>query len=183
MVLRSELGGLFGRRREPHQHKRHHEPSQQDRNLQSAPHRGRSLGVAHGLIVRDPYASQLLNGEKIWEIRGRPTQIRGTVVIIKSGTGHAFGTVKLVRVLGPLQLGDLVDAAELPDAEREQFRVLGLPYRQTFAYIVSNPWWFQDPIPYRHPSGAVIWVNLPDLDLSKVAYASSPRRDAQLSLV
>lgn len=45
-----------------------------------------------GLIVRDPYASQLLNGEKIWEIRGRPTQIRGPVVIVKQGSGMAYGS-------------------------------------------------------------------------------------------
>ncbi len=25
-----------------------------------------------GLIMRDPYASQILDGEKVWEIRGRP---------------------------------------------------------------------------------------------------------------
>src|SRR6476659_1314196 len=70
-----------------------------------------------GLIVRDPYASQLLNEQKIWEIRGRPTQIRGPVVIVKQGTGKAYGIANLVRVLGPLDLDDLVSSPEVPSEE------------------------------------------------------------------
>lgn len=136
-----------------------------------------------GLLVRDPYATQILNGEKIWEIRGKPTQIRGPVVIIKSGSGCAFGTVKLVRVLGPLDLDDLVRAPELPQGEREEFQRLGLPYTKTYAYVFSNPKWFKEPIPYRHPSGAVTWVRLPALDLEAVSYATPRYSPTQLRLL
>lgn len=127
---------------------------------------------ARGLIVRDPYASQLLNGQKIWEIRGKPTQIRGKVVIVKAGTGQAFGTANLVRVLGPVELEDLLGAQELPEDEREDLRRHGLPYRKTYAYVFTNPLWFERPISYQHPSGAVTWVRLPQLDLDDVHYAS-----------
>ena len=126
----------------------------------------------HGLIVRDPYASQLLNRQKIWEIRGRQTQIRGPVVIVKQGTGKAFGTANLVRVLGPLELDDLITAPELPPEERDELRRHGLPYTTTYAYVFTNPQWFEDPVSYRHPSGAVTWVRLPDLDLEDVDYVS-----------
>jgi hypothetical protein len=136
-----------------------------------------------GLIVRDPFASQILDGDKVWEIRGRPTQIRGPVVIVKSGTGRAFGTVNLVRVLGPLELDDLVNAPELPKSEREEVRRNGLPYPNTYAYILSNPKRFERPIPYRHRSGAVTWVRLPDLDLEAVRYAASPLGGSQPRLV
>jgi len=136
-----------------------------------------------GLLVRDPYATQLLNGEKIWEIRGKATQIRGTVAIIKSGTGRAFGTVRLVRVLGPLALDDLVLAHELPGDEREQFKRAGLPYAKTYAYVLSDPRWFERPVHYHHPSGAVTWVRLPELNLKTVPYASARRRESQLQLV
>jgi len=132
-----------------------------------------------GLLVRDPYASQILNGEKIWELRGRPTQIRGPVAIVKSGTGRAFGTANLVRVLGPLDLEDLVDAPELPSSEREELRRCGLPYPKTYAYVVTDPRWFERPIPYKHPSGAVTWVRLPELDLETVRYAPSPAGSAR----
>lgn len=136
-----------------------------------------------GLMVRDPYASQILNGEKVWEIRGRATQIRGPVVIVKSGTGRAFGTVNLVRVLGPLDVQDLINAPELPASEQDEVRRDGLPYPKTYAYVFSNPRWFERPIPYTHPSGAVTWVRLPDLDLESVRYATSPLGIAQPSLV
>ena len=133
---------------------------------------GYGLGV-RGLIVRDPYASQLLDGEKIWEIRGKPTQIRGPVVIVKAGTGQAFGVANLVRVLGPVELEDLLDAPELPVGEREDLREHGLPYRKTYAYVFTNPLWFERPISYKHPRGAVTWVRLPPLDLD-VRYALCP---------
>jgi hypothetical protein len=136
-----------------------------------------------GLLVRDPYASQLLDGDKIWEIRGKATQIRGTVAIIKSGTGQVFGTVRLVRILGPLALEDLTSARELPPDEREGFRRDGLPYTKTYAYVFSDPRWFDRPISYNHPSGAVTWVRLPELDLGTVGYAPGRHRAAQLQLV
>ena len=145
-------------------------------------HRGGEFGP-RGLLVRDPYATQLLNGEKIWEIRGKATQIRGRVVIIKSGTARAFGTVRLIRVLGPLALDDLTIARELPQEEREEFRRAGLPYPKTYAYVFSDPQWFDRPISYSHPSGAVTWVRLPELNLETVRYAPGRHWAAQLQLV
>jgi hypothetical protein len=136
-----------------------------------------------GLIVRDPYASQILSGEKIWEIRGRPTQIRGPVVILKSGTGRAFGIANLVRVLGPLEIEDLEHAPELPKSEREEIARGGLPYPKTYVYVFTNPKWFERPVPYRHSNGAVTWVRLPDLDLEAIRYAASPLGVTQPFLV
>jgi hypothetical protein len=130
-----------------------------------------------GLIVRDPYASQLLNGQKIWEIRGRSTQIRGPVVIVKQGTGKAYGIANLVRVLGPLDLDDLVSSPEVPSEERDELQRDGLPYRRTYAYVFTSPRWFRHPLPYRHPNGAVTWVRLPDLDLDNVEYVAPAERE------
>lgn len=121
-----------------------------------------------GLVVRDPYASRLLSGEKVWEIRGRNTNVRGPVVILKSGTGHAFGTVDLVRVLGPLEASDLVNAPELPQAERREIEREGLPYAKTYAYVFTDPRRFSEPVRYTHPHGAVTWVRLPDFDLDSI---------------
>jgi hypothetical protein len=124
-----------------------------------------------------------MGGEKIWEIRGRSTHIRGPILIVKSGTGQLFGTADLVRVLGPLELEDLVDAPEIPRQEREEFLNSGLPYAKTYAYVFSNPRRFTTPIPYRHPSGAVTWVRLPALDQGAVRYALSPYGGSQRETV
>lgn len=153
-----------------------------DRIENTAPLADEDVGP-RGLMVRDPYASQILDGEKVWEIRGRATQVRGPVVIVKSGTGRAFGVVNLVRVLGPLDRDDLIEAHELPLSEREEVARDGMPYPKTYAYVFSSPKWFERPISYRHPSGAVTWVRLPDLDLKTASYASSSRGAAQPRLV
>lgn len=153
-----------------------------DRDSANNEEDGKDIGP-RGLMVRDPFASQILNGEKVWEIRGRPTQIRGPVVIVKSGTGHAYGTANLVRVLGPLDVEDLIEAKELPASEREEIKSDGLPYAKTYAYVFSDPKWFERPVSYKHPSGAVTWVRLPELNLESVRYASAPREFAQLRLV
>jgi hypothetical protein len=55
-----------------------------DVNHDDADQNAGSAGL-RGLLVRDPYASQLLGGEKIWRIRGRSTHIRGPILIVKSG--------------------------------------------------------------------------------------------------
>jgi hypothetical protein len=94
-----------------------------------------------GLIVREPYASQILSGEKTKEFRGRPTKIRGRIAIIPARSGTVAGTVELVDCTGPHRGGG--------------------PYGDnTYRYILENPVKFKKPKPYQHPNGAVIWVNL-----------------------
>ena len=34
------------------------------------------------------------------------------------------------------------------------------PYKNTYAWIISNAKKYEKPIPYKHPMGAVIWVNI-----------------------
>ncbi len=48
-----------------------------------------------GLIIKPKWADLILTGQKTWEIRGSRTNKRGTIGIIKSGTGKVFGTVEL----------------------------------------------------------------------------------------
>jgi len=85
---------------------------------------------------------------------------------------QAFGIANLVRVLGPLDLDDLVSSPEVPPEERDELLREGLPYRKTYAYVFTSPQWFDHPMPYRHPNGAVTWVRLPDLDLDGVKYVA-----------
>jgi hypothetical protein len=41
-----------------------------------------------GLLIREPYIDWILNGPKIWEIRGSRTTKRGRIGLIQSGTGQ-----------------------------------------------------------------------------------------------
>ena len=109
-----------------------------------------------GLIIRDPWITKILNGEKVWEIRGSITKIRGTIALIKSGSGLIYGTVELTDCIPcpPLRFKEHADKHRIED-ESKAFR-----YKSTWAWKVKNPIRYPEPIPYKHPQGAVIWVNL-----------------------
>jgi hypothetical protein len=108
-----------------------------------------------GLIIKPYWANLILNGEKTWEIRGSNTNIRGTVAIIKSGTGMIYGTVVLTNSFPVTQ--EAFDQGVRNHRIPETFEN---PYKQRYVWEMSAPKLFQHPIPYTHPQGAVIWVNL-----------------------
>ena len=54
------------------------------------------------LVRRRPWIDKILEGEKIWEIRGSRTSVRGQVGLIASRSGTVVGICDLVDCLGPL---------------------------------------------------------------------------------
>jgi hypothetical protein len=110
-----------------------------------------------GLIIKDPWIDYILLGQKTWEIRGSVTNIRGTIVLIKSGSGCMFGTADLVDCF-EISLEKYQNSYQKHMVSRESIN--SLPYCRTYAWILTNPVLFTKPISYRHPKGAVIWVNL-----------------------
>jgi hypothetical protein len=112
------------------------------------------------LIIKSPWIDLILQGKKKWEIRGSNTKTRGRIALIKSGTGTILGTV------------DLVDSKKITMSEYLQNKhnhcieeTIEIPYINIHAWIFQNPVIFENPIPYKHPQGAVIWVNLEDHSL------------------
>lgn len=112
------------------------------------------------LIVKQPWIDYLLNGEKVWEIRSSNSNIRGTVGLIQSGTGKIFGTIELVDsiLLDEQTYFSSKDKHCIPTDGKT------MPYKKTHAWVMKNPKRFETPIPYNHPLGAVIWVNVPDIE-------------------
>jgi hypothetical protein len=51
------------------------------------------------LIVREPWIDLILDGHKTWELRTRPTSIRGQIALIRQGSGQIEGVVNLADVL------------------------------------------------------------------------------------
>ena len=90
----------------------------------------------HCLVVKPPYARQIVTGQKTEEYRSRPTKIRGRIGIIESGSGTIIGD------------------AELYDCtERDGGWEYAWHLRGARCYAV--------PVAYRHPFGAVVWVKVP----------------------
>jgi len=79
--------------------------------------------------------------------------------LIQSGTGTVIGVTNLVGVVGPLSVSDLAANGRKAGFDKHE-RLTGLPYKQTYAWVLQGARRLRKPIPYEHPSGAVIWVNL-----------------------
>lgn len=111
--------------------------------------------MTHGLLIRKEPLDNILSGTKTWEIRGKSTARRGPIALIESKSGHVVGTCEVVDVVGPLTLAELQR-----NAKRTGFRPGQLPYPTTYAWVVRDARRLPEPVPYRHPPGAVIWVRL-----------------------
>lgn len=110
--------------------------------------------LAAGLIIREPWCSKILNKEKTWEIRGSRTEKRGRIHIIKSGSG---------LIVGECTLTDCIQtpAEQFFNQEDKHCIPTGtpIPYRKIYAWILEDAVRYKYPISYKHPQGAVIWVN------------------------
>ena len=113
-----------------------------------------------GLIIRQPWATLVVSGDKTWEIRGFRAHFRGPIAIIAGGTGTVVGSCELVDCLGPLSLATYNSCRRLRGSPDEIVETL--PYPNTYAWVMTHPRKLQHPVPYPHPKGAVIWVKLPD---------------------
>lgn len=114
--------------------------------------------MIRALLIRHPWVGMILSGRKIWEIRGSRTAIRGTIGLIPSGSGTIAGVCEIVDCIGPLTA-----AVFRKNAVKAGMRPSRAPlgrYRKTYAWVLAKPRYLKKPVPYKHPSGAVIWVNL-----------------------
>lgn len=121
------------------------------------------MNIERALIIREPWISKILSGEKTWEMRSKPTSVRGWIGLVAQGTNHVVGLARLV-------------GCELPLTARtyeRHFAQHAIPADQTQWAIENNwvfPWVLADvirlprPVPIPSRPGAVQFVNL-DLDV------------------
>lgn len=110
-----------------------------------------------GLLIKSPWIDYILEGKKTWEIRSTKTKTRGRIALIKSGSERVFGSVEISDCIA-LSLDDYQQGLNKHAIAPEECREL--PYKRTYAWALANPVIFDEPIPYKHPMGAVVWVNL-----------------------
>ncbi len=122
--------------------------------------------TTQGLIIDTPHIDHILSGRKSWEMRSTRTKTRGPVALIKKGSGAIFGIAYLVDSLGPLDTEQM-----LANQEKHLItpaRVMsGEVSKWCHAWVFERPEMLPTPIPYRHPNGAVIWVNLEGTDFKR----------------
>ena len=116
--------------------------------------------------IREPWIDMILAGEKRWEIRSRFTKKIGPVALIRAGSGTVVGTANLTEVI---QL--------TPQIAHEKYAIMGFrPLTKAeakdlegqYAWVLKDVIKFRNPVPYKHPSGAVTWVTLDEQTTNKV---------------
>lgn len=121
--------------------------------------------ISKALIINRPWIDMILNGEKIWEMRSQATSLRGWIGLIEKGTGQVVGVAKLIDCLPPLdrvQMLTSVGKHGIPDTTIRD----GAVDNWHTPWVLASARRLFPPVRYRHPPGAVIWVNL-DAEVSQ----------------
>lgn len=109
-----------------------------------------------GLIIKKYWIEKIFYENKIWEIRGSNTKIRGRIFLIESGSGHIVGECEIIDSI-------LLSEEEYRTNTKNHkinTNEIKYPYKKTYAWIIKNAFKYEKPVPYKHPQGAVIWVNI-----------------------
>jgi hypothetical protein len=87
--------------------------------------------------------------KKAWEMRSRNTTVRGRIGLMRKGSKTIVGVADLRDNVAKHQ----VIASEIDDN-----------FKHNTAWVLQRAEPLRQPIPFRFPVGAVIWVNLdPDI--------------------
>lgn len=109
----------------------------------------------NALIIKRPWIDYILDGNKIWEIRGSKTNIRGDILFIQSGSGLVVGKGTLV---------DCIELSLLTYRASKKYHCIEnteeLPYKKTYAWVIKHAERMATPQTYKHPKGAIIWVKI-----------------------
>jgi hypothetical protein len=115
-----------------------------------------NLGYTQALIVAAPHCDNILDNGKVLEMRTRRTEKRGKFGLIKKGSGLIIGEFEIVSSwLCPLHEDFYEESAAYHQVED-----LSLLKKWRYPWELKNAKRYDTPIKYRHPQGAVIWVNL-----------------------
>lgn len=139
--------------------------------------------LERALIIRQPHIGHILDGLKSWEMRSSPTRIRGRIGLIEAGSGMIVGEAELVRV----QQAPKTFRARHMTRAYHKISVYRLMDKWCWAWVLENAVRYDNPIPYKHPKGAVIWVSLSESDCDSSTFprytlgfptASSPKESS-----
>lgn len=107
------------------------------------------------LIIDEPHISRILSGEKIMEMRSRPTNIRGRIGLIRKGSGLIVGSVDLYHSGASMD-----EVTALATTQYHMVSDLNKIKKWKYPWMLRDVVKFDNPIPYKHPQGAVIWVKM-----------------------
>ena len=123
-----------------------------------------------GLVIDEPWVSMIVAGQKTWEMRSRNTMVRGRIGLIKKGSKTVIGVADLVGTVPKLSLLALRASASKHQVPASQ---IDEDFKHNTAWVLERARPLGQPVPFRFPAGAVIWVNL-DPDVSAMIERQLP---------
>lgn len=117
------------------------------------------MRIAKALIVAEPWIGHLLAGQKTWEMRSQGASHRGWFGLIRKGSGTVVGVARLVDVGASLSQQQMLNTIDKHCIPREMI-LKGEVDRWTVPWKLADVRRLATPVPYRHKSGAVTWVDL-----------------------
>ena len=126
------------------------------------------------LVIRNPWAEMVVQGEKEWELRQTKTSKRTRICIALSGSKTIIGEADLHDCIeiNRESLQSNFSKHKVMDCDLESVLKPDAPI---FAWVMKNPFAYTMPKPYAHPTGAVIWVRL--------QHNKVPRRSMTLTVI
>jgi len=110
--------------------------------------------IERALIVKNEWLDKIFNEGKVWEMRSFKTKITGRIGLIESGTGLIVGETTIIGCFpNPIPKKEsLIRYHKVED--------LKLLDRWKYAWQLKDSKRYDNPIPYNHPQGAVVWVKI-----------------------
>lgn len=108
------------------------------------------------LVVKEPWATLIITGEKTLEIRNmRTKKIGEEIYIAKAGSKTLIGKV-IIEKCSELSANQFNSLSHLHHASDYKTK------KKIWGWYLRDAVRFDSPVPYEHPQGAQIWVKIPD---------------------
>jgi hypothetical protein len=121
------------------------------------------MHITKGLVIDEPWIGYILAGRKDWEMRSSATSFVSWFGLIREGSGLVVGIARLTGVETPKSPDELVASIErhrIPEAMIWD----GTIAKWHTPWVLADAQPLRRSVPYKHPYGAVTWVQLsPDV--------------------
>jgi hypothetical protein len=120
------------------------------------------MKLEKALIIKKEWLDLILLGKKTFEVRGGNTKIRGRIGLIESGSGLIVGECELINSL-MIDNGNIKDVLTKSCIVNEE--IISVMYKNPHAWELNNALKYNQPLKYKHPKGAIIWIDLKKQDI------------------
>jgi hypothetical protein len=118
-----------------------------------------------GLVIAEPWVSEILAGRKTWEMRTQATRKRGRLELIRKGSGLVVGAATLVDSLPPRTKSQMLASLDrrcVPAASIERGDVDAWVY----PWVLTDDVRIDPHMPYTNPPGRFQRIRHPALKVA-----------------